>query len=309
MDTLTAMSYFRRVVEARSFSTVARELNTTQPTISKHVAELERKLKTKLLNRSTRQLNLTEPGMVYYKHCIRILDDVAESEASISEGFASVSGTLRITAPFMFGRLFIAPLLWEFQQRHPDVCIEFIMSDSYTDLLKEGIDLAFRSGSLSDSSLIARKLGPCPEQVVVASPAYLEKYGEPKTPADLKDHACLVHALMTPTEEWEFIGPQGKIAQKIQTKFVSNNRDTLVAAALADQGLTIALLWSVTNEIKNGRLKRLLPEYTTYATDFYAIYPERFYVPQKVRLLRDHIAYYFNSPDEFREKVEKSLNV
>ena len=306
MDILTAMSYFRRVVEAGSFSAVAKELGTTQPTISKHVAALEQRLETKLLNRSTRQLNLTEPGQEYYKHCIRILDDVAESEASIGEGQSLLTGSLRITAPVMFGRLFIAPLLWDFQNKYPDICIELIMSDAYSDLIKEGIDLAIRAGKLTDSSLVARKLGQCPEQALVASPAYLAKRGEPQTPSDLKDHDCLVHSLMSPTSEWEFIGPQGTETQRVNTRFISNNRDTLTAAALDDQGITISLLWTVSNQIKQGRLKRLLSDYTTNATDFYAIYPERFYVPQKVRLLIEHISHYFDSPDRFREKVEQA---
>jgi len=304
MDVLTAMSYFRRVVEAGSFSTVARELGTTQPTISKHVAALEQRLETKLLNRSTRQLNLTEAGLEYYKHCIRILDDVAESEASVVEGKSMLTGNLRITAPVMFGRIFIAPLLWEFQDKYPDISIEFIMNDAYIDLLKEGIDLAIRAGKLTDSNLVARKLGQCPEQALVASPAYLAKHGEPKTPADLKNHKCLVHSLMTPNGEWEFMGPQGKETHHVKTRFISNNRDTLTAAALADQGITISLLWTVSNQIKQGRLKRLLTNYTTNTMDFYAIYPERYYVPQKVRLLIEHISHYFDSSDQFREKVE-----
>jgi len=309
MDILTAMSYFRRVVEAGSFSAVAKELGTTQPTISKHVASLEQRLETKLLNRSTRQLNLTEAGQEYYKHCIRILDDVAESEASVVQGKSLLTGNLRITAPVMFGRLFIAPLLWEFQNKYPDITIEFIMNDAYIDLLKEGIDLAIRAGKLTDSSLVARKLGQCPEQALVASPAYLAKHGEPKTPADLKNHDCLVHSLMTPNSEWEFTGPQGKESQRVKTRFISNNRDTLTAATLADQGIAITLLWTVAKQIKEGNLKRLLPDYTTNATDFYAIYPERYYVPQKVRLLIEHISYYFDSSDQFRDKIEHSAEV
>jgi len=309
MDTLTAMSYFRRVVEAGSFSTVAKELGTTQPTISKHVASLEQRLETKLLNRSTRQLNLTEAGQEYYKHCIRILDDVAESEASVVQGKSLLTGNLRITAPVMFGRLFIAPLLWEFQNKYPDITIELIMNDAYIDLLKEGIDLAIRAGKLTDSNLVARKLGQCPEQALVASPAYLARHGEPKTPADLENHECLVHSLMTPNSEWEFIGPQGKETQRVKTRFISNNRDTLTAAALANQGIAITLLWTVAKQIKEGKLKRLLSDYTTNATDFYAIYPERYYVPQKVRLLIEHISSYFDSSDQFREKVEHTAGV
>ena len=308
MDILTAMSYFRRVVEAGSFSTVAKELGTTQPTISKHIATLEQRLETKLLNRTTRQLHLTEAGQEYYQHCIRILDDVAESEASIGAGKSLLTGSLRITAPVMFGRLFIAPLLWEFQQQYPDIKIEFIMNDSYIDLIKEGIDLAIRAGKLADSSLVARKLGVCPEQALVASPEYLAEHGEPKTPADLKDHDCLIHSLITPTNEWEFIGPQGKEIQHVNCRFISNNRDTLTAAALANQGIAITLLWPVTNYIKQGRLKQILTDYRLSDTNFYAIYPQRYYVPQKVNALIDHIGHYFNATDEFRDKVEHSVD-
>jgi len=298
------MSIFCRVVETGSFSAIARETSISQPTISKHVAALEQRLGTKLLNRSTRQLSLTEAGQEYYNHCTRIISDVAESEASISRGQLQPTGTLRITAPVMFGRLFIAPILWEFQMMYSEIKVDLIMDDQHIDLIKEGVDVAIRAGTLSDSRLVARKLGICPQQVLVASPNYLAKYGEPKTPADLKHHQCLLHSQLMPTNEWEFIGPEGKETVHVKSRFISNNRDTINSASLAGMGIGIVFLWPNSAHIKQGRLKTVLSDYKLATIDIYAVYPERHFVPQKVTNFIELMNTCFESHDKLRLIVE-----
>jgi len=308
MDMFVSMSVFKRVAELGSFSATARETGLSQSTISKHVAALEQRLGTKLLNRSTRQLNLSEAGQEYYKHCIRILDDIAESESTIGRGQSQPAGTLRITTPVMFGRLFIAPMLWEFLETYPDISIELIMDDHYVDLIKEGMDLAIRAGrQLPDSTLVARKLGHCPEQVLVASPDYLAKHGEPKTPADLKHHNCLIHSLLTPSNEWEFSGPKGKERVRVHSRFISNNRDTTNTAALAGMGIALTFLWPNSAYIQQGQLKTVLADYVPNSMDIYAIYPERRFVPQKVRSLIEHLNNCFSSSKQFRTMVEDAI--
>lgn len=309
MDVLTSMSIFCRVVEAGSFSAIARESGASQSTISKHIAALELRLETKLLNRSTRQLNLTEAGQEYYNHCLRILGDVDESEASVGKGKSLPSGTIRITTPVMFGRLFIAPMLWEFQMMYSDVKIDMVMDDSHIDLVKEGLDVAIRAGKLSDSSLVARKIGICPKQVLVASPLYLEKFGEPKSPADLQHHRCLLHSLLTPANNWEFSGPTGEETVQVNSHFISNNRDTINAAALAGIGIGTVFLWPNANNIKQGRLKVILSDYTLTELDIFAVYPQRRYVPQKVRRLIDFISQCFAANDKFRSMVENTTQL
>ena len=177
MDVMNSMAVFRRVVEAKSFSAVARETNMSQSTVSKHIAALEERLGTKLLNRSTRSLKLTEAGKEYYHHCIRILNDFQEAEASVGKGKIKPTGTLRISTGAAFGRTYMLPYLNEFFNTYPDINIDLLFDDDYIDLVKQGIDLAIRIGPLADSTLIARKIGTSP-RVVVASPEYLVKYGK-----------------------------------------------------------------------------------------------------------------------------------
>lgn len=306
MDVLVSMSMFRRVVEAGSFSAVAAETGSSQSTVSKHVAALEQRLGTKLLNRSTRQLHVTEAGQDYYRHCLRILDDVAESEASVRHGQSRPVGKLRVAAPVMFGRLFIAPLLWAFMREHPEVSIDLTMDDRHIDLIKEGVDVAVRAGKLADSNLVARKLGPFPPQILVASPAYLAERGEPQTPADLMQHDCLLHSLLTPANEWTFTGPEGEETVHVPSRFVSNNRDTLNDAALAGMGIAITWLWPNRALIEQGRLKCVLSDYSLSTLDFYVLFPERQLVPQKVRSLIEHLSAYFAAPDRFQNIIEQA---
>ncbi|RLA18456.1 MAG: LysR family transcriptional regulator, partial [Gammaproteobacteria bacterium] len=207
MDVMHSMAVFRRVVEAKSFSAVARETNMSQSTVSKHIASLEERLDTKLLNRSTRSLKLTEAGKEYYQHCIRILNDFQEAEASVGKGKIDPTGTLRISTSAAFGRTYILPYLDEFLSTYPDIKIDLIFGDKYTDLVKEGIDLAIRIGPLEDSSLIAKKIGSSP-RVVVASPEYLVNHGRPKKPADLVKHDCLFHSLQKSPDLWYFNSTQ-----------------------------------------------------------------------------------------------------
>ncbi|NOQ89473.1 MAG: LysR family transcriptional regulator, partial [Gammaproteobacteria bacterium] len=172
MDVMSSMAVFRRVVEAKNFSAVARETNMSQSTVSKHIASLEERLGTKLLNRSTRSLKLTEAGKEYYHHCIRLLNDFQEAEASVGKGKIKPTGTLRMSSSAAFARTCILPHLDEFFNTYPDINIDLLFDDNYVDLVKEGIDLAIRIGPLEDSTLIARKIASGP-RVVVAGPEYL----------------------------------------------------------------------------------------------------------------------------------------
>ena len=190
MDVMQSMAVFRRVVEAGSFSAVARELGMSQSSASKHVAALEERLGAKLLNRSTRQLNMTDAGTKYYHYCVRILNDFQEAEASVAKGRIKPTGTLRLSSTAPFGKALIIPALMDFLSNYPDIDIDFTMEERTIDLVKEGIDLAIRVGPLADSSLIAKKIGQTP-RLVVASPEYLIKHGFPKRPSDLDSGFCV----------------------------------------------------------------------------------------------------------------------
>ena len=289
MDVMHSMAVFRRVVEAESFSAVARETNMSQSTVSKHIASLEERLDTKLLNRSTRSLKLTEAGKEYYQHCIRILNDFQEAEASVGKGKIDPTGTLRISTSAAFGRTYIIPHLDEFLSDYPDINIDLMFGDEYTDLVKEGIDLAIRIGPLEDSSLIAKKIGSSP-RVVVASPAYLVKHGRPKKPTDLIKHSCLYYSLQKSPDLWYFNSTQvGDESVRVNGRVKASSPDAVCDATLEGLGISILGEWYVREHIKNGRLIKILPDFKPTAYDIHAVYPERRFVPQKVKRMIEYL--------------------
>ena len=283
MDVMHSMAVFRRVVEAESFSAVARETNMSQSTVSKHIASLEERLDTKLLNRSTRSLKLTEAGKEYYHHCIRILNDFQEAEASVGKGKIDPTGTLRISTSAAFGRTCILPYLSEFLSAYPDINIDLIFNDDYIDLVKEGIDLAIRIGPLEDSSLIARKIGSSP-RLVVASPEYLVNHGRPKKPVDLIKHDCLFYTLQKSPDLWYFNSTQeGDESIRVNSRLKASSPDAICDATLEGLGISILGEWYVRKHIREGKLKVILPDYKPTTYDIHAVYPERRFVPQKVK--------------------------
>ncbi len=294
MDTFISMSIFRRVVEAGSFSAVARETRLSQPTVSKHIAALEERLGTRLLNRSTRQLNLTDAGREHYEHCVRILDDLAEAESSVGRRTSQPTGTLRISTPIAFGRLQILPRLWRFIAAYPELKIDLLMDDHNIDLVKEGVDVVIRMGPMESSSLIAQKIGDC-ARVTVASPDYLAAHGEPGKPADLKQHDCLVFTLLSTRNEWYFTGHKGMEKVRVKGRFSTNSPDAIREAALAGMGIAVTPLWLIDGCIEAGRLKPVLNDYRPTPMAVHAAYPDRRFVPRKVRAFIEHIHATLNS--------------
>ncbi len=288
MDVLLSMSVFRRVVETENFSEVARELHMTQPTVSKHVAALEKHLNIKLLNRSTRQLKLTDVGKQYYDSCINILDQLNETESLLQNQESLATGTLRINTPVTFGEICIVPHLWQFRTEFPDIKIDLIMDDHYVDLVKNGVDLAIRVGPMADSSLVAKKIGDSP-RVTVASSDYLDKHGEPETLLDLTDHDCIVYTLLTTRNEWYYTGPNGKESIRVNSSFSVNNPRTIREAVIAGQGIAVTPLWLIGDYIKTGQAKIILNKYKPTSLEIHAVYPGRRLVPFKVRCFIDYI--------------------
>jgi len=288
MNVLLSMKVFRRVAETENFSEVARELNLSQPSVSKHVAALEKHLNTKLLNRSTRQLNLTDIGKQYYKHCAHILDELLEIETTLGKQQAVPTGTLRINVPVTFGELDIVPHLWEFLAEYPELNIDLIMDDHYIDLVKEGVDLSIRIGPLTDSSLIARKIGDSP-RVTVASLDYLAEYGEPETLQDLDAHKCIVYTLLTTRNEWHFSGPNGQESIRVNGRFSVNNPRSIRQAVLAGQGIAVTPIWLMGEYLESGQVKVILDNFEPTPLEIHAVYPERHFVPAKVRLFIEYI--------------------
>ncbi|HGY9576485.1 LysR family transcriptional regulator [Vibrio harveyi] len=288
MDQLSAMRAFVRVVQTGSFSATGREMNTSQTTISKKVAALEKKIGVKLLARSSRDHALTPAGAKYYQTCVDILGELDEAEAEARSEVASPQGTIRISAPVAFGRILLAPIMAEFFQRYPDIKVDLQLSDQHTDLISDGIDVAIRAKQLEDSTLIARHLFDNP-MLVLAAPSYLQQHGAPKTLEDLKQHNCLVYSRMKDINVWSFAKQNQKHAVAVNGNFQSDNGDVLLEVALTGMGIVTLPIWMVEHHLKEGRLTQLMNDYTGQNLPFNAVYLQSRYTPLKVRCLIDFL--------------------
>ncbi len=286
MDRLSAMNMFVRVVETGSFSAVAKELNSTQPTISKNIAELESWLGAKLLNRSTRSLRLTETGTDYYERCVAILQDVEEAEQMVGHLQTQPRGVVRVSAVVAFGRLHVVPRLASFFEQYPDIRVDVRLNDRVVDLVEEGIDVAFRMGVLPDSNLIARKLCSSPI-VTVASPEYLKKNGIPSHPKDLRDHNFIVYTESSGSGESTFQEDGTPFVVRVAGNISTNNTEAMRTALISGLGISRGPRWLVGDAIASGQLVEVLQEYQPEPLDLYAVYSPGRHLPSKVRCFID----------------------
>jgi DNA-binding transcriptional LysR family regulator len=276
------MEVFVRIVETGSFSAVARELGLTQPTVSKQLTALEQELNTRLLNRSTRSLSLTEAGATYYERCRRIIDQVYAAEVSLGAVDGGLTGTLTINSSVAFGQMFLTRLVLEFQKRHPQLAVRLTLNDRYIDLIEEGIDVAIRFGRKIDTSLVAHRLADSPISVV-ASRGYVEKYGAPTHPSDLSAHRCLHYTYLSTGNEWIFPSSNGDIRVRVAGTLRSNNGYALRDAMLAGQGIAIMPLVFIHDELIQGDVVRLLEAFTASPIPVNAVYPSARSVSVRVR--------------------------
>ncbi|MBU2581047.1 MAG: LysR family transcriptional regulator [Alphaproteobacteria bacterium] len=290
LDRVTGMQVFSRVAALGSLSAASRALGMSQTMATKHMAALEDRLGTKLLHRTTRRLSLTEAGRNYLEAVERILADIEQADAEAAVEVAEVRGTLRLNAPVSFGIREIAPMLPELCALHPGLTIDLGLNDRVVDLIEEGWDLVIRIGDLKSSSLVARRLAPCPT-VVCAAPKYIAKHGRPETIAALKDHNCLGYTLSRDVgvDRWNF-GRDGKVSAPVKANLKANNGDVLVAAAVAGQGIIYQPTFLVAREIAACELVPLKLDHPTREFDgIYAAYPSDRRPPAKVRATIDFL--------------------
>jgi DNA-binding transcriptional LysR family regulator len=287
-DTLALFRAFVRVVEAGSFTRVAQEQNSSQPTVSRQVAALEEHLGTRLFTRTTRKLTLTDDGRGFYERARLAIEAVSEAEDAVGRRRSRPSGALRLAMPVVFGRLRVIPHLKEFLTRYPEVSIDLVMNDANADLVEEGIDLAIRSGEIADSSLIARKIGVT-RRVVVAAPSYLRGKALPKHPADLAAHDCLTFTGIPAGVRWQFESPEGPVSVEVKGRVRTRNSEGIREALLSGLGIGFVPIWHFTDEIESGRLLILLHGYEPKPEPIHAAYPSRRFVPQKTRVMIDFL--------------------
>src|SRR5271165_1848816 len=253
MDRLEAMSILVKAVETGSLSAAARSLAVPLATVSRKVSELEAHLKTRLLNRSSRRLTLTDAGRSYVAACRRILEDVEEAERAASGEYSAPKGDLIITAPIVFGRLHVLPIAMEFLKAYPDIDIRMVLADRVVNLLEDHVDLALRIGALPDSSLVATRVGSI-RRVTCGSPAYFAERGTPKSPNDIRTHDCITFDGLASTDAWTFTMGKSSATVAIHSRFIVNTAEAAIDAAVAGIGITRVLSYQIADGLRTGAL-------------------------------------------------------
>src|SRR3954469_3392639 len=275
MDRVTAMQVFAQVVETGSFAKAAERLALSTSAASRHIAELETHLQTRLLNRTTRRVSLTESGRAFYERAVQLLADLAEAKQEASSAAVVPRGTIRLTTAVNFGVRHIGPAIAEFLGRHPEVRFDVSLSDRVVDLVEEGFDLAIRVGPPGADNLVARKLGET-RLVPCAPPQYLAKHGAPKTPEDLAQHDCFTYEYVSPRQVWRFRDRAGaERSVRVAGRLHSNNGDLLAEVAANGIGIVFEPAFIVGPDVRAGRLVPLLQEFVSVPMPIYAVSPSR----------------------------------
>ncbi len=286
MDKLRAMGTFVRIVESGSLTAAAAALDVSGPSVVRLLASLERSLDVRLLHRTTRRIALTDEGRDYLERCRRILAEVEEAEAAAGNRRGAARGELRVTAPALFGRMHVAPLAAAFVARHDGVSIDLLFVDRVVNLLEEGLDAGVRIADLPDSSLVALPVGEV-RRVVCASPKYLARAGKPKTPQELRAHACIRFAGLGAIHEWTFSDAGRKLAVPVRGPLAGNHADALVEACAGGLGIGMFLSYQVAPLVAAGRLKLLLADYWPPPVPVSIVYPHAKLLPARTRLFVD----------------------
>lgn len=290
MDRWQAMRVFAQVVETGSFSGAAGRLGVSPTAASRHVAELEAHLQTRLLNRTTRRVSLTESGRAFYERCVQLLADLEEAEQEAAKAAVAPRGTIKLTASINFGVRHLAPALAAFLATRPEVRFDVSLSDRIVDLVEEGFDVAIRIGAPGSGNVVARKLGET-RIVPCASAAYLARHGAPAKPEDLAQHNCLTYEYLSQRNTWWFrdaAGGERKV--RVSGAMHSNNGDLLAEAAAHGVGIVFEPTFIVAQDLRAGRLVPLLQDYEAAPLPIWAVYPSRKHLSAKVRVFVEFLA-------------------
>ncbi|MGO4303525.1 LysR family transcriptional regulator [Cupriavidus sp. RAF12] len=291
MDRIGDIGLFLRVLDMGSISAAARSLDLSVAVASQRLQRLERDLGVRLLHRTTRRLHATPEGAVLAEQGRVLVEDLEALSGSLRQAGTGITGTLRVTTSASFGRQYVSPLLPDFLRAHPGVNLSINLNDHVLDLVSSGFDLAIRIGSLADSTLVARKLADN-RRLLCASPEYLRQHGWPETPHDLARHECLVLVgSQGRADVWRLgDGAGGEIAVRVRGRVEANTGELLTDAAIAGFGIAMHSVWHVGEDLRAGRLVRVLPDYPIADSGIYAVMPQRRLVPPRVRAFVDFLA-------------------
>jgi DNA-binding transcriptional LysR family regulator len=287
MALLENIRVFVRVVEQGSFSAAGRQLRLSPAVVSHRILQLENHLGARLFNRTTRQVQTTEQGKSFYERCLDVVSALDRAESSVAANGGTPKGNLRVTAPLVFGRRVLAPLVPRFREQWPQLEVRLRLSDHLVDLLGEAVDVAIRLAVLEDSSFILRKIVDC-QRLLFAAPAYLDARGKPERPQDLADHDCLLLRFPGSRQfQWTLHGPEGRIKLPINGPFDADDGEVLTQWALAGQGIVMKPLWEVADHVRSGALVPILPNHRPEPATLAILYPHREHLPAKVRSFVD----------------------
>ncbi|MCY6382281.1 LysR family transcriptional regulator [Hoeflea prorocentri] len=287
MNKFDDLEVFAQVVSAGSLSAAGRELGLSPAVVSKRLRRLEERIGTRLIQRTTRQISLTEAGQGYYERIVAVLAGIEEAEAFVTRRSQQARGLLKVSAPSTFGRLHIAPHLKTFMGANPDLSVSLSLTDSYVDIVAEGFDIAIRIGELSDSSLVARQLAPV-RRILCAAPSYVAENGMPESIEDLERHICLPPHN---NEPWKLEGPDGPLLYRPSGPLMTDSSEVIRETLISGLGIALRSTWDVSQELKDGKLVQVLPDYRgSRNVAVYAIYASRRFLPTKVRVFVDYLA-------------------
>jgi DNA-binding transcriptional LysR family regulator len=301
LDRLLAMNVFVKVVEQGSFARAAERMDMSTSAVSRHVAELESYLATRLLNRTTRRISLTESGQAYFERALHLLADIEETEAVVSSSTVNPRGTIRLTCSTSFGVPHLAPAIGAFQAKYPDVHFDISASSRFVDLVEDGLDLAIRIGDIGNPNLIARRLGSM-RLIACASPDYLKRRGTPKHPDDLAKHSCFTYEHSPLKSLWPFRNRDGsEMKTRISGGIHADNGEMLAALAVAGAGIALEPCFIIQPLIDAGLLREILKQYQPAPYPIYAVYPSRRHLSAKVRTFVDFLAEYFSDNSQLNQ--------
>ena len=293
---IDAMALFVTAIDTGSLSAAARERGLSLSSVSRHLTMLEERIGTRLIIRSTRKLALTEAGRAYYEKAKRLITEIDELESSLTAAAEIPAGRLNVSAPTLFGRVFMLPLLAKFLARHPQVTLDVTLLDRTVNLVEEGIDVAIHIGEMEDSSLVARRLGSL-RWVISAAPEYLDVKGVPQSIADLSSHDCLVYGLHSLSSEWQMLDAGKPTRVQVPVRMRSNTLDGVVAAALEGTGLVCAPAWAIADHVAAGGLQVVLRDFEMPPRPIYAVLTHNRLMAVKVGALLEYLAVHLATID------------
>lgn len=303
MDRFADIEALVAVVESGTFSAAGERLGVAKSVISRRVSQLEQRLGSRLLHRTTRRLSLTDAGRNFYQRAVQILADLDDAEQGVSTASAELRGILKVAAPLSFGLAHLSSALTDFLDQHPAIEVSLDLNDRNVNLVEEGFDLAVRIGELQDSTLVARRLGTS-RMVTCASRAYLERHGEPLHPDDLQRHTGLQYSNISYKQHWKFVTRDGKTLQaQPQIRIRANNGEALACAAVAGMGITTGPTFILGRYLKEGKLQRILTDYRRPSLGIFAVTPPGRLVPQRVQLFIEFLSSRFGDQPYWDENL------